>query len=459
MQKDTGKAAILVALCFGLSACGNSDLLSERSKSSKNSESRVVVAIADSAFNPYHSFFYAGSLIYPDSAPSSVTPSVLAEFGIPPENQIDLTRSGVIATDIAADAEFWNRVKRGQPYWFKGTNLIAISTCDVSPLVPTNLKDSHGVGVSAAAQKANPEAILLLIEECRVDGVGRISGVDLAITHPATDIFSYSYTVAAPAPISEHDSYRGVVELGRLMFQSAGNEPGLTPIQPGPGFWWVIGVSGYEELGGGGQTLLAANFPDFVSDFTDTALPDCLDCETELDTKSGTSYSAPRAAGVASRVLLEARRTLGHGGGVITADDGRPALIATGGRVITNWDLRRALEEAAYVDYGIEDYSFEGEAIPGAPINPAAPWLQLGWGDLTALPEKQVIQEALAHLGLATPARFKDQGFCDFQAANMRFRQQYWDVAAATAALRGQSESVPDPNPYRYCESALLNSP
>ena len=149
--------------------------------------------------------------------------------------------------------------------------------------------------------------------------------------------------------------------------------------------------------------------------------------------------------------MLDARRALGHGGG-IRINNGIGVMAEGNGKSITNWQIRRALEEAAFTDYGVLD--FDPTAVDtAAPINDAAPWLQLGWGDLTADATKQVVPEALAHLGFGTPTRNKGADYCEFQAANMRFRQEYWDAVAANAGI--ETEVVPDPNPYLYCDAIV----
>src|SRR5687767_8672883 len=87
---------------------------------------RVVVAVPDSFTNPYHDFFHAGSPIYKNSKPSSVTPAVLKEFGIGKDNIITLTRTGNFAADFAKDKAQFDNIEKGQPYWFKGTNLLGV---------------------------------------------------------------------------------------------------------------------------------------------------------------------------------------------------------------------------------------------------------------------------------------------------------------------------------------------
>ena len=418
---------------------------------------RVIVGVIDSAINPYHAFYYQGSSIYPDTTPNSVTPEVLAELGVKPEHHVSLTRTGDIAADIDADRAFWDNVQRGELYWFVGTNVVAAALPGSGEplLVPTIDKSPHGVGTSSAVLKANPEAVILFVETSTA--LANDASHDLVFLHPAVDIITTSYGAGIPGvPIGTglflpevspfRNSYEAVVDLGKLHFSSGGNMPGFTPGRAGAGPWWSIGVSGNEEGTSEGRTTTSGNFPDFVSDFTQE-LARCMDCETGLADYSGTSFSTPRAAGVASRVLLEARRKLGHSGGIRTGGD-QPVMVERAGNPVTNWFLRRALEQAAWIP-SIEDYDPQSAVLDdlGAhPFNPLAPWLQTGWGDLTADPAKGVVEAALTHLDLAFRPRDKDVGFCDFQTAIITERKQYWDNLAGTA---------PESDPFVYCASSL----
>jgi hypothetical protein len=422
---------------------------------------RVIVANIDSAINPYHDFFYQDGPLYGAVSPASVTREVLQTLGVPPENVVTLTRTGDLAADIAADQAFWDRVTPGQLYHFRGTNLIATSFigAGLAPLAPSTAKSPHGLGTVAAVLGANPDAIILFAE---TEGdLANDASHDFAFLHPEVDIVTTSYGVSIPQtgfPLPEtrafRNTYTAVVELGKLHFSSGGNGPGLTPLRAGAGPWWSIGVGGIEEGSSEGDTLISGVFPDFVSDFTQT-LPYCMDCETELEEfVGGTSFSTPRAAGVASRVLLRARTLLGHSAG-ITEVDGR-ALMAVGkGVEISNWFLRRALEQAAWIP-GIDEYDpIEGVFdLGGLPINPLAPWLQIGWGDLTGEQEKGVVAKALGHLNLATTLNEKAAGYCDFQTAIIEERRLYWnDVAPFLPdALGGEvTGETPAENPFVYC--------
>ena len=417
---------------------------------------RVVVADADSAINPYHDFYYADGPLYAGTAPSAVTQEILTAFGVKPENVVRLTRTGNFAADLAADAAFWSRVVRGENYHFLGTNLIVTSQVadSFSPLLPVVEKSAHGVGTSAAVLAANPDAVLFFIET--EGALGSDLSHERAFLHPAVDIVTTSYGASLALgllPIPEaspfHASYQGVVERGKLHFSSAGNGPGLSPLRAGAGPWWSIGVSGIEEDSSEGDTLLSGQLPDFSSDYTQT-LPYCMDCATGLDELvGGTSFSTPRAAGVASRVLLEARRRLGHAGGIV-ATASRPAMAVGKGFTIDNWFLRRALEQAAWVPGPLDYDPISGVFdLVGLPVNPIAPLLQIGWGDVSAAPGRGVVDAALGHLGLGVTLRSKAPGFCEFQTGLIEFRKQYWDAASGFTT---------DPDPFIYCSGLLTPS-
>lgn len=434
---------------------------------------RVVVADIDSAINPYHDFYYFGSSIYSVSPPGAVTPAVLKELGVKPENVVKLTRTGNITNDLAADAAFWSRVKSGELYHFVGTNIVATTlSSDGVKLKPDASKSEHGVGTSGAVLAANPEAVLLFVEAN--NDLGSAATHQFVFRNPAVDIVTTSYGFSASAPqvgstgfpmpetTAFEDTYRGVVLNGKLHFASGGNGSGLTPLRAGAGPWWSIGVSGVEEGSSEGDTqVFSGNFADFVSDYTQT-LPYCHTAENCTESVGGTSFSTPRAAGVASRVLLEARRSLGHKGGIATVA-GKPVMAARGQKTVSNWLLRRALEQAAYVP-GFADYApVQGVTDLGAtPVNPVAPWLQIGWGDLTAAPAKGVVDAALSHLGLGITPRTKAQGFCTFQTEVIQERKRYWDQLAPNVPplLGGEvTGTVPDQDPFVYCASQLPTHP
>ncbi|HEX4872931.1 MAG TPA: S8 family serine peptidase [Nevskiaceae bacterium] len=433
-------------------------------------DSRVVVAVIDSGVNPYHGFFNASgpvstSPIYPaGSPPSAVTPAVLAEFGIGPECQLQLSRSGNFAADFAADQArgVWTRAADCELVWFVGTNLLARSfNSETTRLIlPDDEEDTHGVGVTASVLAANPEAVVVFIEsDFDVNGlvVGGQSPLSeaFAFNHPAIDIVTTSYGVPGSPPHIGHmtDSHAGVVGKGKLHFGACDNSPALGLPDSTCGPWWSIGISGFEEGTSNGHTVLSGSLPDFIADYTQT-IPYCANCEDGYDTVGGTSFSTPRSAGTVSRVLLEARRALGHEGGILTPTGGAPLMASgqIGGspRQISNWDLRRALEEAAWVPAIGQFDPVEAIFDIAVPIPPAAPWTVAGWGVLS--PDAgNVIGQTLAGLGIrpleeGQTLRTKTAQHCLFQTAVIQGRIAYWDANPGS-----QSFLTADPNPYQAC--------
>jgi hypothetical protein len=198
--------------------------------------------------------------------------------------------------------------------------------------------------------------------------------------------------------------------------------------------------------------------PDFVSDFTQT-LPYCMDCEKGTTGVSGTSFSTPRSAGIASKVLLEARRKFDYAGGIRVVK-GVPIMAKNSSRSITNWKLRRALEQAAWTPDSTEyDPTQATEGGVGLPIVPGAPWLQTAWGDLSTDPAKGVFQAAMAELGFSGTRRLKAAGYCEFQTGVITARQTWWNEIAPTLPdnpeLTGETPpGAPSKDPFVYCDTA-----
>jgi hypothetical protein len=289
---------------------------------------------------------------------------------------------------------------------------------------------------------ANPEAVVVLVEGVNADSE------TWAFTTPAVDLVSTSYGFPGSLPLPGHleKSFEGVVGLGKLHYGAADNSPALSPPDGTSGPWWSIGVAGFHEDTSGGRETLSGNVVDVVSDFTQD-LPYCSDCETGTQSVSGTSFATPRSAGTASKVLLEARRAAGHTGGIVTEGVEQP-LMVTGAHELTNWELRRAFEEAAHypglADYDAVEGVFDGGALP---VVDAAPYLQTGWGVFSTDPRYGVVGESLAQLGVAGEARpAKGGDACTFNTAQFELRKTYWDN------LNLGSESLfTDQDPYLRC--------
>ncbi|MEK6789089.1 MAG: S8/S53 family peptidase [Pseudomonadota bacterium] len=382
--------------------------------------SRVVVAVIDSAINPYHEALYAGGSLYPGSAPRAVTSAVLAEFGIDASHILNLTRTGNFAADVAADAAQWRKVRRGERYWVRGTNLILVSFDDSGlPLLqPTADKDPHGVGTSSAMLAAAPQSVLVFVEGTTADAEA------FAFTHPAIDIVSTSYGTPGSIPLASQpltQSLEGVVTQGKLHVGAADNSPALATFDGTAGPWWSVGIAGLD-VDSQGRELVSGTFPDFLAAFTQT-LPYCTDCETGLETVSGTSFATPQAAGVAASILLQTRTQLGHVGGIVAGAQG-PVMVRGGGREISVWQLRRALEQAA-AQVSITDY--QPSSPTAIPVLPVLPALQTGWGVLTPDSASGVVARGVAVLTGVQVADTTPAGTCDVQTGLMQLRRNYWD--------------------------------
>lgn len=423
---------------------------------------RVVVSVIDSGINPYHDFFYADGPLYADlGAPAAITPAVLAEFGVLSDCQLSLTRTGDYAADFAGDAAQWAAADQCDMVWFQGTNILARSFDPGSvPYQPDNEDDTHGVGVTAAVLTANPEAVIVFLE-----GAANAEAEQFAMTHPAIDLVTTSYGPIGSIPIPENlgSSFAGTYDWGKLHFGACDNSPSPAVQDATCGPWWSVGIAGFEETqanepaeGSNGRQLMSGTFPDFIADYYHT-LPYCASCEDGYQNYvGGTSFATPRAAGTASRVLLEARRALGYVGGPYVGQ-GRP-LMAAGildGQplVFTNWQLRRALERAAWVPSATDYDPIEGVFDQSVPVNPLAPWLQIGWGVLSPTTETGVVAGALAALGVTGDAApEKDAGYCEFQNSLIAARKLYWDEIAV---LSETFLNAPSPDPYEYCDSTV----
>jgi hypothetical protein len=423
---------------------------------------RVVVADIDSGINVYHSFLYAGGELYKTAPPSSVTPEVLAAFGIDAAHQISLTRTGNFAADYAADfARVWSRIRPGEPYWFKGTNVIAVSFVPgARPVLPDDAADTHGFGTASAVLRANPEAVVLFVEGISDDAER------YAFTHPEVDVVTTSYGVPGSVPLPTlatgsayshlNQSFHGVVQMGKLHFGASDNSPALAPPDGTAGPWWSIAVAGFEEAAGEdeaaseGKQVVSGSLPDFVADLTQT-LPYCADCEAGgFESVSGTSFATPRSAGTASKVILEARRALGHVGGMSFTPEGEYALVlGASGRRITNWQVRRALEQGAYYPR-LENYRLTTSGtnnLTSAPVLDPAPWAAVGWGVITPAPEHQVVEQTLAFLKVrGSILVYKDQNACAFMTTLVRSRHLFWDNW-----VDSQSNGYAGPDPFIYC--------
>lgn len=338
----------------------------------------AVVAVVDTGINPYHQAFQVPGREAPGTAPVAA---------------VDAT-TGQPAVRFPADPsqihQRWPTValENHTLYRLTGTRTYFYSTLDP---VPAFDYFGHGTWTAGTVLDQAPNATIVSVQ---ASGATLAEGIRWAAKQPWIDVVSVSWGCTANCipfyPAYEAglgadwmgelvDATRLAWSNGKVVVASAGNSPtpSLTdPIDSPP---WVVSVGGADPARKG-EAWAASKTPDVVSDFVVDA-PD-QDSRNGTDTVPGTSFAAPTVSGTLAGALLDLREATGGTNGV---DGG--ALVAADGTTVTNHDLRRALNRTA-VYWGTTDYDPTATQpgtgprtlFAGVPINPAAPWLQMGWG-------------------------------------------------------------------------------
>jgi len=411
-------------------------------------KSRVVVGV-EGTFNPFHELFRQGGPIYRVNAPSAVTPEVLAQFGIGPDQIIDVPRTGSEAGNFAATADLAARIKPNQHYWFKGTNVIGFFTgaeTNARKLISSETGGDRGTIATAYVLAQNPEAIVLF-EDSRGAAIALDDG-PLLWRHPQVDIVVRPSNTREP-PIQHFGHYDSAVTHGKLFFAAVFDQGLPTVAQSIAGPWWSIAIGGFAEKTEGTTTVAGASAyvngmgMDFIANAHEM-YPECAYCERgQLSAMSDNDFAAASAAGAASRALLLLRRAFAHEGGITKPVGGSPLLVATNSLQVTPWQFRRALEQAAKVQaYAVDPSNAEGGNATG--LN-QAPWLTQGWGLLSTAFDDSLADRVKVSLGLSLgDVITKAIGFCGHQTQFMQQRQAYWNNPSTGVG------AVPDP--LIYCE-------
>lgn len=329
----------------------------------------VIVGLPDSGINPYHEVFHRPDLT---QHPCSYIPGF--PCGVP-ALPLSIGEHATYEAAREADAKLWKQVEPGQVYWIPRTNIVA-AVCD-----PDNQWDScildtygHGTGTASSVISENPDALLAIQQ-----GDDRTHHLDEAGI--PIDIRSVSWSHLAPFPGPEGTCL--TEETPPIYLTSAGNEPESTLLDCRNGGPTVISVGG-AYAGDDAEEPIASKQPDIVSYFCrPTAKQGTLD--GYRDSYCGTSFSTPTATGALSKVILGVRRSSGYTGGLTDGMvDPVAGLSITGLRDAMN----RTASYAPTPEYDDHPYTI------GVPLNPAAPWLQWGWGFY----DGNVADKTLAHL-------------------------------------------------------------
>lgn len=388
---------------------------------------RVVVGDIDSGINVYHDRF-AGEL-----DPALVASFVDAATGEPPE-VVFLTRTGTYEERFEADEHIWDNLTRGRLYHFFGTRVLGISflddEIDENPVLDAP-EGSHGTATAGAVLDANPEAILVMVEGGQGVGgpFGALAGADQgqgelwAMQQPWIDVTTMSYGPPGSPPTvaleeaGTHAATRIGWRAGKIPVGAADNTPSLAPNDQTAGPPWVIGVAG-DHVETQCRDHASGTFPDVTANFTQVLpLADSVDGRRQT---SGTSFSTPTTAGTLSAAILELRKHHGHAGGIV---DGA-LVVATDGAGITNAVIRDALNATAYYFEPAVCQPDPSEIGPtSTPVNPVAPYLQMGWGHVGPEIVPALVARVLAGEG-GVPADKAEAAA--FQGALYDYRVQLW---------------------------------
>jgi subtilisin family serine protease len=402
----------------------NSSILEQ----SATSQSHITIAIIDSGVNPYHIQFRRNeSINYPsdyiENYPKDSLPINLNFQNTTQQN--------------GQDSQVWSKVEREKLYWIPKTCIMgAISfgedyAFNFIPLTGTPIWDdnSHGTFTSSAVLNANPDASLIIVE-CGTQDLSE--ALEWTVNQPFIDIISLSWAFLTganyPDPIfwkEVHDLTKKAVDDGKIVVAAAGNRdvPPWGNDCSGPP--WVISVGGIDS-NTRGEIILAAKGVDFVANYTQyLAIRDSV---YGYEWMSGTSLSAPYVAGIASKILLQLRESINYCSGI---KDG--ALIKTENVSIINSQIRDAMNKTAiYVN--TTDYNplnFKNTSDPyfaldvSIPINPVAPWLQMGWG----YPAPETVDEAVSIIfGKKQYEPSLEKQLAEpYMSAIYELRCQFWD--------------------------------
>lgn len=337
-------------------------------------QDRPVVAIVDTGVNPFHEAFRNESLQPPGS------------LAVPATNGSSGAHPHYVNIDPPDHDEAWVKgaVESRTLYRFSATPHYFYSLEDNV----TSLDDwGHGTAVASALLDEFPQAAIVNVQ---VPLSATAQGIDWASQQDWIDVI----TVSRACPndcVDRFPEYRAGLastdvpqatqtawEEGKLVVFAAGNDPTVTGPDPHDGPPWVISVGG-ADTDRKGTTWGTSKAPDVVSAIrVDAAYHDATEGTRE---DAGTSFSAPIVSATLAEAIDQLREEVGHD------DTSEGNALVSGESRFTNADLREALnasaeywETTAYEPLAKDPDLIDLAGGMGAPINPAAPWLQMGWG-------------------------------------------------------------------------------
>lgn len=404
-------AVILVAVTLG--GCVGAQRIETAEDAPLEPLTRPVVAIIDSGINPYHNVFR-------DTAEVTFHRAGAETF--------ELNTSGDYADRLAVDADAWSNVQTRELYSFPGTRLAAISFKETAQ-TPILDELGHGTAVASVIAAEFPAAQIVVVQvagdfcyaaDCLLHE-SIVLAVEWASQQSWIDVISLSLAPPGNAPTVEsvHSDARRVLaatkaahDAGKMIIAAAGNvpPPTLTSYISGPP--WMVAVGGVNETTRG-EIVLAAKGVDVVANYTATTA-DHLSVDG-WRMQSGTSFAAPKVAGVVAQALHELRR--------------KSPTEADGCAVVTQARQVRPLLNASAELFSADEY----DGIRPPPIDdPIAlvettapiidPALQQGWGYL----DGRHIGPIVALGTCITESGGKDPAVAQHMGQWQQVRESYW---------------------------------
>ena len=395
----------------------------ESRKTDYTQGARVVVAVIDSGINPYHPQFRRDGAVLP------LGDFVNAATGLQPR-VIDLSDSGDYRhrVDVLDDAA-WESIGKGELVWFKDTNVMAISirgpedngaqsTINSTAAEVTNhrVRDVNGHGTATASTVLSnfPDALVVMIQI--TTGGGLADATKWAAGQPWIDVISTSWGAQGNIPtLTQTPRFtKQAYDAGKVVVNSAGNDPSPLPTDYQDGPHWVIAVTGSQVEGQAKEVLSANIYPDYAADYTVSAavMNNVDDVYGEI---GGTSFSCPTVAGTVAGIVYKLREAKGHAGGIVASE------LAPG---VTNRDVRAALNKTAIVpdwDGYVAGFHWNGDHanVPGAEFT------TIQWGHV----DQKVIGPATAAILANDYAIPPEKGtVAAWKTVTWQYRVAYWDA-------------------------------
>jgi hypothetical protein len=432
----------------------------------------TVIAVIDSAMNPYHWDFLAAKMPPGQGLPLSTHPSEWLP-GYPADAQrmsltLDATKATTDpATLVAKDRAKWDAVKPGTVYWFPGTKVIgAMTYSPTAKIVGTT--GEHGVGTSSVAvgniHGTCPECLLFFIQYG--DRAGAEAAIEWAEQQPWIDAISNSYGFSLVSrdrlySQSDTEAQRAATERGQTLFFSSGNGqgndfvvPNTTTFSSQEGPDWIVTVGAvtqgaHDAITGTGKPADVAGIGNsYPSAYTAEGVG-----ETGASGFGGTSNATPQIAGLYGRTLFNARTALagpsrGQAGGVIATGTPVPCGAANencelGDGVLTAAELRARLLRGATHTGGGMDPGAVGVTLPGLGEDE---YLAVGHGYYTGREDgdsdlaAEESDTLLAQLAGTAPVPERPEGEQEWMVVDSYCRQLNWGSWAGGYYVEGETD-------------------